>query len=157
MAGVQGYFASNMNVFLAEYSMQDQRLQKHSFAPRGTNSEKSSSGQSKPKSKGTAQLLWYKPNWQTLKGAFHQIVSLHKSWFECFKCHLRQFHVTWCTFPVAQNIKRGQSVQSHFEWKVPLKIVIEDMFNSQQKNVANAWIWLISNWSLFWFNFLSNL
>uniref|UniRef100_G3PWS2 Ubiquitin carboxyl-terminal hydrolase CYLD n=1 Tax=Gasterosteus aculeatus aculeatus TaxID=481459 RepID=G3PWS2_GASAC len=37
---------------MPEYSMQDQRLQKHSFAPRGTNSEKSSSGQSKPKSKG---------------------------------------------------------------------------------------------------------
>uniref|UniRef100_A0A8D3D1V3 ubiquitinyl hydrolase 1 n=1 Tax=Scophthalmus maximus TaxID=52904 RepID=A0A8D3D1V3_SCOMX len=35
-----------------EYSMQDQRLQKHSFAPRGTNSDKLSSGQSKPKSKG---------------------------------------------------------------------------------------------------------
>ncbi|XP_010784251.1 ubiquitin carboxyl-terminal hydrolase CYLD [Notothenia coriiceps] len=37
---------------MPDYSMQDQRLQKHSFAPRGTNSEKSSSGQSKPKSKG---------------------------------------------------------------------------------------------------------
>ncbi|KAI4788294.1 hypothetical protein KUCAC02_035946 [Chaenocephalus aceratus] len=36
---------------MPDYSMQDQRLQKHSFAPRGTNSEKSSSGQSKPKSK----------------------------------------------------------------------------------------------------------
>ncbi|XP_031704434.1 ubiquitin carboxyl-terminal hydrolase CYLD isoform X2 [Anarrhichthys ocellatus] len=36
---------------MPEYSMQDQRLQKHSFAPRGTNSDKSSSGQSKPKSK----------------------------------------------------------------------------------------------------------
>uniref|UniRef100_A0A6Q2Z0G2 Ubiquitin carboxyl-terminal hydrolase CYLD n=1 Tax=Esox lucius TaxID=8010 RepID=A0A6Q2Z0G2_ESOLU len=35
-----------------EYSMQDQRLQKHSFAPRGTSSDKSSSGQSKPKTKG---------------------------------------------------------------------------------------------------------
>lgn len=34
---------------MPEYSMQDQRLQKHSFAPRGTNSDKS--GQSKPKSK----------------------------------------------------------------------------------------------------------
>uniref|UniRef100_A0A3P9NKU9 Ubiquitin carboxyl-terminal hydrolase CYLD n=1 Tax=Poecilia reticulata TaxID=8081 RepID=A0A3P9NKU9_POERE len=37
---------------MPEYSMQDQRLPKHSFAPRG--SDKSSSGQSKPKSKGTA-------------------------------------------------------------------------------------------------------
>uniref|UniRef100_A0A3B5MC19 Ubiquitin carboxyl-terminal hydrolase CYLD n=1 Tax=Xiphophorus couchianus TaxID=32473 RepID=A0A3B5MC19_9TELE len=36
---------------MPEYSMQDQRLPKHSFAPRG--SDKSSSGQSKPKSKGT--------------------------------------------------------------------------------------------------------
>ncbi|KAF3686861.1 Ubiquitin carboxyl-terminal hydrolase CYLD [Channa argus] len=36
---------------MPEYSMQDQRLQKHSFAPRGTNNDKSSSGQSKPKSK----------------------------------------------------------------------------------------------------------
>ncbi|XP_068174503.1 ubiquitin carboxyl-terminal hydrolase CYLD isoform X2 [Antennarius striatus] len=36
---------------MPEYSMQDQRLQKHSFAPRGTNSDKSSSSQSKPKSK----------------------------------------------------------------------------------------------------------
>ncbi|XP_062244982.1 ubiquitin carboxyl-terminal hydrolase CYLD isoform X4 [Platichthys flesus] len=36
---------------MPEYSMQDQRLQKHSFAPRGNNSEKLSSGQSKPKSK----------------------------------------------------------------------------------------------------------
>ncbi|CAB1452879.1 unnamed protein product [Pleuronectes platessa] len=36
---------------MPEYSMQDQRLQKHSFAPRGTNSDKLSSGQSKPKSK----------------------------------------------------------------------------------------------------------
>ncbi|XP_069369529.1 ubiquitin carboxyl-terminal hydrolase CYLD isoform X3 [Paralichthys olivaceus] len=36
---------------MPEYSMQDQRLPKHSFAPRGTNSDKSSSGQSKPKSK----------------------------------------------------------------------------------------------------------
>ncbi|XP_071344781.1 ubiquitin carboxyl-terminal hydrolase CYLD isoform X2 [Trachinotus anak] len=36
---------------MPEYSMQDQRLQKHSFAPRGTSSDKSSSGQSKPKSK----------------------------------------------------------------------------------------------------------
>ncbi|XP_040888794.1 ubiquitin carboxyl-terminal hydrolase CYLD isoform X2 [Toxotes jaculatrix] len=36
---------------MPEYSMQDQRLQKHSFAPRGTNSDKSSSGQSKPKTK----------------------------------------------------------------------------------------------------------
>nr|XP_020448043.1 ubiquitin carboxyl-terminal hydrolase CYLD isoform X2 [Monopterus albus] len=36
---------------MPEYSMQDQRPQKHSFAPRGTNSDKSSSGQSKPKSK----------------------------------------------------------------------------------------------------------
>ncbi|KAM4744312.1 ubiquitin carboxyl-terminal hydrolase CYLD isoform 2-T2 [Anableps anableps] len=34
---------------MPEYSMQDQRLLKHSFAPRG--SDKSSSGQSKPKSK----------------------------------------------------------------------------------------------------------
>ncbi|XP_014836038.1 PREDICTED: ubiquitin carboxyl-terminal hydrolase CYLD isoform X2 [Poecilia mexicana] len=34
---------------MPEYSMQDQRLPKHSFAPRG--SDKSSSGQSKPKSK----------------------------------------------------------------------------------------------------------
>lgn len=42
---------------MPEYSMQDQRLQKHSFGPRGTNSDKSSSGQSKPKSKGTALLL----------------------------------------------------------------------------------------------------
>ena len=40
----------------AEYAMQDQRLQKHSFAPRGSGSDKSSSGQSKPKSKGTAVL-----------------------------------------------------------------------------------------------------
>uniref|UniRef100_A0A3P8XPH4 Ubiquitin carboxyl-terminal hydrolase CYLD n=1 Tax=Esox lucius TaxID=8010 RepID=A0A3P8XPH4_ESOLU len=37
---------------MPEYSMQDQRLQKHSFAPRGTSSDKSSSGQSKPKTKG---------------------------------------------------------------------------------------------------------
>ncbi|KAM6942773.1 ubiquitin carboxyl-terminal hydrolase CYLD isoform 2-T2 [Xenentodon cancila] len=36
---------------MPEYSMQDQRLQKHSFSPRGTNSDKPSSGQSKPKSK----------------------------------------------------------------------------------------------------------
>uniref|UniRef100_A0A8C8GNG0 Ubiquitin carboxyl-terminal hydrolase CYLD n=1 Tax=Oncorhynchus tshawytscha TaxID=74940 RepID=A0A8C8GNG0_ONCTS len=38
---------------MPEYSMQDQRLQKHSFTPRGSSSDKSSSGQSKPKSKGT--------------------------------------------------------------------------------------------------------
>ncbi|XP_045564078.1 ubiquitin carboxyl-terminal hydrolase CYLD isoform X3 [Salmo salar] len=37
---------------MPEYSMQDQRLQKHSFTPRGSSSDKSSSGQSKPKSKG---------------------------------------------------------------------------------------------------------
>ncbi|XP_067104929.1 ubiquitin carboxyl-terminal hydrolase CYLD isoform X2 [Osmerus mordax] len=37
---------------MPEYAMQDQRLQKHSFAPRGSGSDKSSSGQSKPKSKG---------------------------------------------------------------------------------------------------------
>ncbi|XP_006780541.1 ubiquitin carboxyl-terminal hydrolase CYLD [Neolamprologus brichardi] len=37
---------------MPEYSMQDQRLQKHSFAPRGPASDKSSSSQSKPKSKG---------------------------------------------------------------------------------------------------------
>ncbi|XP_076011669.1 ubiquitin carboxyl-terminal hydrolase CYLD isoform X2 [Genypterus blacodes] len=36
---------------MPEYSMQDQRLQKHTFAPRATSSDKSSSGQSKPKSK----------------------------------------------------------------------------------------------------------
>ncbi|XP_055777510.1 ubiquitin carboxyl-terminal hydrolase CYLD-like isoform X2 [Salvelinus fontinalis] len=36
---------------MPEYSMQDQRLQKHSFTPRGNSSDKSSSGQSKPKSK----------------------------------------------------------------------------------------------------------
>ncbi|XP_041826863.1 ubiquitin carboxyl-terminal hydrolase CYLD isoform X3 [Melanotaenia boesemani] len=36
---------------MPEYSMQDQRLQKLSFASRGTSSDKSSSGQSKPKSK----------------------------------------------------------------------------------------------------------
>ncbi|XP_058485662.1 ubiquitin carboxyl-terminal hydrolase CYLD isoform X2 [Solea solea] len=36
---------------MPEYSMQDQRLPKHSFAPRATNSDKLSSGQSKPKSK----------------------------------------------------------------------------------------------------------
>uniref|UniRef100_H3CD32 CAP-Gly domain-containing protein n=1 Tax=Tetraodon nigroviridis TaxID=99883 RepID=H3CD32_TETNG len=37
---------------MPEYSIQDQRLQKHSFAPRGNNNtDKSSSGQSKPKSK----------------------------------------------------------------------------------------------------------
>ncbi|XP_021463376.1 ubiquitin carboxyl-terminal hydrolase CYLD isoform X2 [Oncorhynchus mykiss] len=35
---------------MPEYSMQDQRLQKHSFTPRGSSSDKSS-GQSKPKSK----------------------------------------------------------------------------------------------------------
>uniref|UniRef100_A0A1A8RGA2 Ubiquitin carboxyl-terminal hydrolase CYLD n=1 Tax=Nothobranchius rachovii TaxID=451742 RepID=A0A1A8RGA2_9TELE len=35
---------------MPEYSMQDQRLQKHSFAPRGS-SDKLSSGQSKPKNK----------------------------------------------------------------------------------------------------------
>uniref|UniRef100_A0A8C7MQD5 Ubiquitin carboxyl-terminal hydrolase CYLD n=1 Tax=Oncorhynchus kisutch TaxID=8019 RepID=A0A8C7MQD5_ONCKI len=39
---------------MPEYSMQDQRLQKHSFTPRGSSSDKSSSGQSKPKCKGTA-------------------------------------------------------------------------------------------------------
>lgn len=37
----------------AEYSMQDQRLPKHTFASRGNSNDKSSSGQSKPKSKGT--------------------------------------------------------------------------------------------------------
>lgn len=54
-----GCYASNVDVFLAcaEYSMQEQRLQKHSFAPRGTNSDKLLSGQSKPKNKGTASLL----------------------------------------------------------------------------------------------------
>lgn len=59
-----GVYASNVDVFLAcaEYSMQEQRLQKHSFAPRGTNSDKSLSGQSKPKNKGTAPLLLYKPD-----------------------------------------------------------------------------------------------
>uniref|UniRef100_A0A3P8VX44 Ubiquitin carboxyl-terminal hydrolase CYLD n=2 Tax=Cynoglossus semilaevis TaxID=244447 RepID=A0A3P8VX44_CYNSE len=36
---------------MPEYSMQDQRLQKHSFVPRTNTSEKPSSGQSKPKSK----------------------------------------------------------------------------------------------------------
>uniref|UniRef100_A0A8C7MQ96 Ubiquitin carboxyl-terminal hydrolase CYLD n=1 Tax=Oncorhynchus kisutch TaxID=8019 RepID=A0A8C7MQ96_ONCKI len=36
---------------MPEYSMQDQRLQKHSFTPRGSSSDKSSSGQSKPKCK----------------------------------------------------------------------------------------------------------
>ncbi|XP_017284192.1 ubiquitin carboxyl-terminal hydrolase CYLD isoform X2 [Kryptolebias marmoratus] len=36
---------------MPEYSMQDQRLPKHSFAPRGSSSDKSSSGQSKPKIK----------------------------------------------------------------------------------------------------------
>ncbi|XP_034042019.1 ubiquitin carboxyl-terminal hydrolase CYLD isoform X2 [Thalassophryne amazonica] len=36
---------------MPEYSMQDQRLQKHSFSSRSISSEKSSSGQSKPKSK----------------------------------------------------------------------------------------------------------
>ncbi|XP_075869867.1 ubiquitin carboxyl-terminal hydrolase CYLD isoform X2 [Nelusetta ayraudi] len=36
---------------MPEYSMQDQRLQKHSFAPRGSNNDKSLSGQSKPKNK----------------------------------------------------------------------------------------------------------
>ncbi|XP_057690286.1 ubiquitin carboxyl-terminal hydrolase CYLD isoform X2 [Corythoichthys intestinalis] len=36
---------------MPEYSMQDQRLQKHTFAPRGNSNDKSSSGQSKPKSK----------------------------------------------------------------------------------------------------------
>ncbi|XP_064846515.1 ubiquitin carboxyl-terminal hydrolase CYLD-like isoform X2 [Oncorhynchus masou masou] len=36
---------------MPEYSMQDQRLQKHSFTPRSSSSDKSSSGQSKPKSK----------------------------------------------------------------------------------------------------------
>lgn len=51
-------YASDWNLFLgcAEYSMQDQRLQKHSFAPRGNNTDKSSSGQSKPKSKGNTLL-----------------------------------------------------------------------------------------------------
>lgn len=60
--------------------MQEQRLQKHSFAPRGTNSDKSLSGQSKPKNKGTAPLLLYKPDWRAHsstwwefeKGAFYQ-------------------------------------------------------------------------------------
>ena len=52
----------NGAVFLgcAEYSMQDQRLQKHSFAPKGSISDKSSSGQSRPKSKGTARLIYRK-------------------------------------------------------------------------------------------------
>lgn len=36
---------------MPEYSMQDQRLQKHSFTSRGSSSDMSSSGQSKPKSK----------------------------------------------------------------------------------------------------------
>ncbi|XP_061733010.1 ubiquitin carboxyl-terminal hydrolase CYLD isoform X2 [Nerophis ophidion] len=36
---------------MPEYSMQDQRLQKHSFAPRSNSNDRSSSGQSKPKSK----------------------------------------------------------------------------------------------------------
>lgn len=54
-------YVSDGKLFLgcAEYSMQDQRLQKHSFAPRGNNTDKSSSGQSKPKSKGNALLPWY--------------------------------------------------------------------------------------------------
>uniref|UniRef100_A0A8C5DYL7 Ubiquitin carboxyl-terminal hydrolase CYLD n=1 Tax=Gouania willdenowi TaxID=441366 RepID=A0A8C5DYL7_GOUWI len=53
-----GYYVgvdmTNSDVFpvSTEYSMQDQRLQKHSFASRSTNSDKSSTGQSKPKSKG---------------------------------------------------------------------------------------------------------
>lgn len=46
-------------IVCAEYSMQDQRLQKHSFAQRGNNTEKSSSGQSKPKSKGNRMLPGY--------------------------------------------------------------------------------------------------
>lgn len=52
---------SDGDLFLgcAEYSVQDQRLQKHSFAPRGNNTDKSSSGQSKPKSKGNSLLPWY--------------------------------------------------------------------------------------------------
>uniref|UniRef100_A0A7N9AQN6 Ubiquitin carboxyl-terminal hydrolase CYLD n=1 Tax=Mastacembelus armatus TaxID=205130 RepID=A0A7N9AQN6_9TELE len=70
-AGRWGYCASNMDVFLgyAEYSMQDQRLQKHSFAPRGTNSDKSSSGQSKPKSKGTCGSRSKSEFYYTLNGS----------------------------------------------------------------------------------------
>ncbi|XP_077419778.1 ubiquitin carboxyl-terminal hydrolase CYLD isoform X2 [Vanacampus margaritifer] len=45
---------------MPEYSMQDQRLQKHSFASRGNN-DKSSSGQSKPKSKEEAGVPREKP------------------------------------------------------------------------------------------------
>ncbi|XP_054627448.1 ubiquitin carboxyl-terminal hydrolase CYLD isoform X4 [Dunckerocampus dactyliophorus] len=42
---------------MPEYSMQDQRLQKHSFAPRSNSNDKSSSGQSKPKSKAFGGYL----------------------------------------------------------------------------------------------------
>uniref|UniRef100_A0A3Q0R4Z7 Ubiquitin carboxyl-terminal hydrolase CYLD n=1 Tax=Amphilophus citrinellus TaxID=61819 RepID=A0A3Q0R4Z7_AMPCI len=54
---------------MPEYSMQDQRLQKHSFAPRGPNSDKSSSGQSKPKSKGTCGSRSKSEFYYTLNGS----------------------------------------------------------------------------------------
>uniref|UniRef100_A0A7N6A8M0 Ubiquitin carboxyl-terminal hydrolase CYLD n=1 Tax=Anabas testudineus TaxID=64144 RepID=A0A7N6A8M0_ANATE len=71
MAGGQGCCTSNVDIFVGctEYSMQDQRLQKHSFAPRGANSDKSSSGQTKPKSKGTCGSRSKSEFYYTLNGS----------------------------------------------------------------------------------------
>uniref|UniRef100_A0A8C5BZ75 Ubiquitin carboxyl-terminal hydrolase CYLD n=1 Tax=Gadus morhua TaxID=8049 RepID=A0A8C5BZ75_GADMO len=54
---------------MPEYSMQDQRLQKHSFAPKGSISDKSSSGQSRPKSKGTCGSRSKSEFYYTLNGS----------------------------------------------------------------------------------------
>uniref|UniRef100_A0A3Q2ZCB6 ubiquitinyl hydrolase 1 n=1 Tax=Kryptolebias marmoratus TaxID=37003 RepID=A0A3Q2ZCB6_KRYMA len=54
---------------MPEYSMQDQRLPKHSFAPRGSSSDKSSSGQSKPKIKGTPLFRSKSEFYYTLNGS----------------------------------------------------------------------------------------
>uniref|UniRef100_A0A673XMZ7 Ubiquitin carboxyl-terminal hydrolase CYLD n=1 Tax=Salmo trutta TaxID=8032 RepID=A0A673XMZ7_SALTR len=69
---------------MPEYSMQDQRLQKHSFTPRGSSSDKSSSGQSKAKSKGTCGSRSKSEFYYTLNGSSvdHPVQAKSKStWY----------------------------------------------------------------------------
>uniref|UniRef100_A0A674BVV7 Ubiquitin carboxyl-terminal hydrolase CYLD n=1 Tax=Salmo trutta TaxID=8032 RepID=A0A674BVV7_SALTR len=69
---------------MPEYSMQDQRLQKHSFTSRGSSSDMSSSGQSKPKSKGTCGSRSKSEFYYTLNGSSvdHPVQAKSKStWY----------------------------------------------------------------------------
>uniref|UniRef100_A0A4W5N921 Ubiquitin carboxyl-terminal hydrolase CYLD n=1 Tax=Hucho hucho TaxID=62062 RepID=A0A4W5N921_9TELE len=109
---------------MPEYSMQDQRLQMHSFTPRGSSSDKCSSGQSKPKSKGTCGSRSKSEFYYTLNGSSfdHPVQAKSKNtWYidEAFGGYLSEV-VHENTPPRTENdgldvmVGKKKGIQGHY-------------------------------------------